>query len=153
MSGSTFWKLNTLLQQRLRRMRIQVFIFPPLPPVLEPVGDLSPGETTFLCILPNFRRWRKPQNNCIFSCAMHYVVGRREKQILRFKIALWSWICVCYLLPLNPLPDSSLKLPQSNYWAVLGIRIRNQIRMFLGLLRPDPDPLVRGMDPDPSLFS
>ncbi len=31
--------------------------------------------------------------------------------------------------------------------AVLGIRIR----MFEGL--PDPDPLVRGMDPDPSLFS
>ena len=23
--------------------------------------------------------------------------------------------------------------------------------MFLGLLDPDPDPLVRGMDPDPAL--
>jgi hypothetical protein len=34
--------------------------------------------------------------------------------------------------------------------AVLEIRIR-KIRMFLGLL--DPDPLVIGMDPDPSLFS
>ncbi len=36
--------------------------------------------------------------------------------------------------------------------ALLGIRIR-RIRMFLGLL--DPDPLVGGMnpDPDPSLFS
>jgi hypothetical protein len=37
--------------------------------------------------------------------------------------------------------------------AVFGI----QIRMFLGLLNADPDPLVRGMDPDPatdsSLFS
>jgi hypothetical protein len=37
---------------------------------------------------------------------------------------------------------------------VLGIRIR-RIRMFLGL--PDPDPLIRGMDPAPdpypSLFS
>jgi hypothetical protein len=31
----------------------------------------------------------------------------------------------------------------------LGIRIR-RIRMFLGI--QDPDPLVRGMDPDPSLF-
>ncbi len=31
--------------------------------------------------------------------------------------------------------------------AVLGIRIR-RIRMFLGLLDPDPDPLVRGTDPD-----
>jgi hypothetical protein len=40
---------------------------------------------------------------------------------------------------------------------VLGIRIRNQmrirrIRMFLGLLDPDPDLFVRGLDPDPSPF-
>jgi hypothetical protein len=37
------------------------------------------------------------------------------------------------------------------YWlmAVLRIRIR-RIRMFLGL--PDPDPLVRGLDPDPSII-
>ncbi len=33
--------------------------------------------------------------------------------------------------------------------AVLRIRIRMEIRMFLGLLDPDPDPLVRIMDPDP----
>jgi hypothetical protein len=25
--------------------------------------------------------------------------------------------------------------------------------MFLGLLDPDPDPLVRGMDPDPSIIN
>ncbi len=31
---------------------------------------------------------------------------------------------------------------------VLRIRI-HRIHMFLGLLDPDPDPLVRGMDPDP----
>ncbi len=32
--------------------------------------------------------------------------------------------------------------------AVLLIRIRiHRIHMFLGLLDPDPDPLVRGMDP------
>ena len=31
--------------------------------------------------------------------------------------------------------------------SVLGIRIR-KIRTFLGL--PDPDPVVRGMDPDPA---
>jgi hypothetical protein len=31
--------------------------------------------------------------------------------------------------------------------AVLRIRI-HRIHMFLGLLDPDPDPLVRGMDPD-----
>jgi hypothetical protein len=36
---------------------------------------------------------------------------------------------------------------------VLRIRIQiRRIRMFLGLLDPDPDPLVKGMDPnaDPS---
>jgi hypothetical protein len=33
--------------------------------------------------------------------------------------------------------------------AVLGIRIRIRIHMFLGLLDPDLDPLVRGMDPEP----
>jgi hypothetical protein len=33
--------------------------------------------------------------------------------------------------------------------AVLRIRI-HRIHMFLGL--PDPDPLVRGMDPDPSII-
>ncbi len=38
--------------------------------------------------------------------------------------------------------------------AVLRIRIRiriRRIRMFLGLLDPDPGPLVRGMDPDISI--
>ncbi len=38
-------------------------------------------------------------------------------------------------------------------WTVLGGRIRIPIsgtRMFIGL--PDPDPLVRSTDPDPSLF-
>ncbi len=33
--------------------------------------------------------------------------------------------------------------------AVSGIRIR-RIRMFLGLPDPDPDSIVRGMDPDPA---
>ncbi len=35
-----------------------------------------------------------------------------------------------------------------NIRPVLRIRIR-RIHMFLGLLDPDPDPLVRGTDPDP----
>ncbi len=35
----------------------------------------------------------------------------------------------------------------SQFCPVLRIRIR--IHMFLGLLDPDTDPLVRGMDPDP----
>ncbi len=46
----------------------------------------------------------------------------------------------------------------SFYWAcnsnpVLRILTRiRRIRMFLGLLNPDPDPLVKGMDPDPSII-
>ncbi len=32
-------------------------------------------------------------------------------------------------------------------WILIWIRIH----VFLGLLDPDPDPLVRGMDPDPDL--
>ncbi len=36
--------------------------------------------------------------------------------------------------------------------AVLQIQIRiHRINVFLGLLDPDPGPLVRGMDPDPDL--
>ncbi len=37
--------------------------------------------------------------------------------------------------------------PAHAYKSVLGIRIH----MFLSLLDPDPDPLVRGMNPDPAL--
>jgi hypothetical protein len=39
--------------------------------------------------------------------------------------------------------------------AVLRIQIRiriHRINMFLGLLDPDPDPLVRSMVPDPSII-
>jgi hypothetical protein len=39
------------------------------------------------------------------------------------------------------------------FWsvAVLGVRIWiRRFRMFLGLQDPDPDPLVRGTDPDPA---
>jgi hypothetical protein len=54
------------------------------------------------------------------------------------------------------LKQASLKLTSAKqqraplllFQAVLRIRIR----MFLGLLDPDPDPLVRGMDPDPSFI-
>jgi hypothetical protein len=45
------------------------------------------------------------------------------------------------------IPDAGVKkAPDPGSW----IRIR-RIRMFLGLLDPDPDPLVRDMDPDPSI--
>jgi hypothetical protein len=39
--------------------------------------------------------------------------------------------------------------------AVLQIRLRiriHRIHMVMGLLDPDPNPLVRGMDPDPSII-
>jgi hypothetical protein len=39
----------------------------------------------------------------------------------------------------------------SAFFPSLRIRIR-RIRMFFDLLDPDPDPLVRGMDPDPSII-
>jgi hypothetical protein len=45
----------------------------------------------------------------------------------------------------------SRTIKQITYQPVLRIRIR-RIRTFLGLLDPDPDPLVRGMDPDPSII-
>jgi hypothetical protein len=39
------------------------------------------------------------------------------------------------------------------FQAVFRIRIRiRRIRMFLGPLDPDPDPLVGGMNPDPSII-
>jgi hypothetical protein len=50
------------------------------------------------------------------------------------------WIQIRRFLGL-PDPDRSLFVP------VLRIRIRIRIHMFLGL----PDPLVRGVDPDPAL--
>ncbi len=54
------------------------------------------------------------------------------------------------------MPNKSRLLGLDNYklkdmeLAGLRIRIRIRIRMLLGLLDPDPNPLVRGMDPDPS---
>ncbi len=38
--------------------------------------------------------------------------------------------------------------PVSGIWTRIRIRT-HRIHMFLGLLDPDPDLLVRGMDPDP----
>jgi hypothetical protein len=44
----------------------------------------------------------------------------------------------------SPYPEAIFK-EKRGVWAVLRIRIR----MILGLLDPDWDPLVRGMDPEP----
>ncbi len=48
---------------------------------------------------------------------------------------------------LNNLKFVKCILRPNDYKAVLRIRI-HWLHMFLGLLDPDPDPLVRGMDPD-----
>jgi hypothetical protein len=54
----------------------------------------------------------------------------------------------------SPIP-ASFFYTSAAFLAVLRIRIR-RIRMFLGLLDPDPDPLVKGMvpalDPHPSII-
>ena len=48
--------------------------------------------------------------------------------------------------------SSSYKVYAMDLYVKPVFRIRSQqIRMFLGLLDPDPGPLVRGMDPDPAL--
>ena len=49
------------------------------------------------------------------------------------------------------LNSSSYKVYAMDLYVKPVFRIRiQQIRMFLGLLDPDPGPLVRGMDPDPA---
>ena len=50
----------------------------------------------------------------------------------------------------GPESGHSRSLIQQNYALNLFAVFRIRIHMFLGL--PDPDPLVRGMDPDPSII-
>jgi hypothetical protein len=59
--------------------------------------------------------------------------------------------------PANPSGQKShtcapftLLVPVSRIRIRIRIRI-HRIHMFLGHLDPDPDPLVKGMDPDPSI--
>jgi hypothetical protein len=56
--------------------------------------------------------------------------------------------------PSPPGSRAGSSAPDSLASSVCTQRIRQcpGIRMFLGLPDPDPDPLVRGTDPDPSLF-
>jgi hypothetical protein len=63
-----------------------------------------------------------------------------ELQLVRHHLFLWCQ-------PGETKREKHTKKP------VLWIRIRIcRIRMFLGLLDPDPDPLVRGTDPNPSII-
>ncbi len=61
-----------------------------------------------------------------------------------------------YRHPVHLLYKICVGARQVHLQLVLGIRIRNRIRKFLGLPDPDLDPLVRGTDPapdpDPFLF-
>ncbi len=55
-------------------------------------------------------------------------------------------------MDLEPKHRTAIKPGVAIYISLLRILIR-RIRMFMGLLDPNPDPLVRGMDPapDPSI--
>ncbi len=81
---------------------------------------------------------------------------------MRIQESFWPWIRdprwkkiqIRYKHPESttlPVAPKTINVPQprlddADHWPVLRIRIH----MFLGL--PDPDPLVRGMDPDPSII-
>jgi hypothetical protein len=55
-------------------------------------------------------------------------------------------------IPMMPLQIEIKKALPEMFQPVLRIQIRiRRIRIFLGLL--DPDPFVRGMDPDPSIIN
>jgi hypothetical protein len=65
------------------------------------------------------------------------------------------WITVCSTVQYNRHYGLKItwKVASNIRTPVLRIRIRiHQIHLFLGLLDPDPDPLVRDMDPDPSII-
>jgi hypothetical protein len=53
------------------------------------------------------------------------------------------------LIPLEEFYNEPLNETVGMLLSVFRIRIGIRIHMFLGLMDPDLDPLVRGMDPDP----
>jgi hypothetical protein len=55
-----------------------------------------------------------------------------------------------YTLATPTIPTSLCLTPDKSIILALSLRLR--IHMFLGLLDPDPDPLLRGMDSHPSII-
>jgi hypothetical protein len=124
--------------------------------------------------LPETKTFKNPKSsngifvprNYDYSYYYNYNFGCNHSQLqlllqLQIQIHLndvdWRlWICSLSWLSRNHLSSMPgcpqfrpryFDLDKVLYSAVLRIRIR-RINMFLGL--PDPDPLVRDMDPDPS---
>jgi hypothetical protein len=70
-------------------------------------------------------------------------------------VILWTWVVLDVhsiqigrpWMPIRIQQNEADPYPQDRLFTVSG----NRIRMFLSL--PDPDPLVRGPAPDPSLLS
>ncbi len=71
----------------------------------------------------------------------------------------FAFSLVSYLPPARSVVSSLHKLTRAGTRSVLATVLRNRsrilnrrIRMLLGFLEPDPDPLVIGTDPDPSII-
>ncbi len=77
--------------------------------------------------------------------------AKRMKEVNRTSRLYISLFKICWKYTVGHPPSTSHQLTE----AVFRIRI-HRIHMFLGLLDPDPDPLVRCMDPvpvpDPSII-
>ncbi len=84
-----------------------------------------------------------------------FIRSRRRRPLSLFLSGSAAWRIffhiLCLLVCHSTQCLSCTKYASYKIATVLRIRIR-RIQMFLGLLDPDPDPLVRGMDPDPSII-
>ncbi len=95
----------------------------------------------------NDQKMRKIKN---INTALRYSLIRLNQiqHLINNNLQLFetSLISVQYKRTVHPNPS-----PPGMWRAVLRIRIR-RIHMFLGILDPEPDPLDRDMDPDPSII-
>ncbi len=85
-------------------------------------------------------------------------MGAGSKASRTWSSSLWTRGTNVNFISLSTIPierniSQSFKQCLSYLQSVLGIRsVADPNPIFLGLLDPDPDPLVRGMDPDPYIF-